>query len=61
MLGVGQQPGNPMNKLFVIHYRHDDCKIKPGIEWDDIWDCACNGECPVCGVKDIEPIGWEEM
>jgi hypothetical protein len=43
---------------FLIRYRHDDCLIEPGVEWYDVWSCACNGQCPVCGTKDIEPIAW---
>ena len=46
---------------YRILYRHDDCPVQPGIEWDDIWDCACNGECPACGTKDIEPVDWDEL
>jgi hypothetical protein len=46
---------------YRIKYRHDDCEVQPGIEWDDIWDCACNGQCPACGMKDIEPVDWDEI
>lgn len=45
---------------FRIYYKHIDCKVTPGIEWEDTWSCACNGECPACGMKDIEPIDWIE-
>lgn len=44
---------------YRIKYRHDDCPIKPGVEWDDIWDCPCNGQCPECGTKDIEAVDWD--
>jgi len=47
--------------LYIIKYRHDDCKVKPGIEWTDSWLCACNGECPACGIDDIEPVDWDEL
>jgi hypothetical protein len=50
-----------MATQYLIQYRHDDCEVKPGVEWYDTWSCACNGECPACGVKDIEPIDWEEV
>jgi len=50
-----------MNQLYLIKYRHDDCKVRPGVEWTDIWECACNGECPACGIKDIEPVDWDEL
>lgn len=45
---------------FHIYYQHTDCAVNPGIEWDDYWSCACNGQCPACGIKDIEPIDWIE-
>lgn len=35
------------------HYTH--C----GRSWQDIWDGACNDDCPVCGAE-IEPIAEEE-
>ena len=39
---------------FIIYYRQ--C----GVEWEDIWSCACDSECPECGA-DIEPYDWEEL
>jgi hypothetical protein len=45
---------------FTIQYAHYDCKVEPGVEWEDTWSCACNGECPACGTSDIEPVSWEE-
>lgn len=44
----------------IIKYAHYDCKVDPTVKWTDEWYCACNGECPACGMKDIEPVGWEE-
>lgn len=38
------------------HYRHTDCPVNPGVEWDDEWDFMCNDECPACGTKDIQPF-----
>ncbi len=38
-------------RRFVNHYRCPEC----GEEWQDEWSCACNDECPGCGLKDIEP------
>jgi len=26
-----------------------------GTKWVDVWSCRCNGLCPKCGTKDIEP------
>lgn len=45
---------------FIINYRHTNCPVAPGIEWQDAWSCACNGECPACGTKDIEPYDYNE-
>jgi len=50
-----------MSTQYLIKYRHDDCRVQPGVEWTDIWDCACNGECPACGIDDIEPVDWDEI
>lgn len=47
--------------MFKIEYRHDDCEVQPGVTWSDTWSCACNSECPACGIKDIEPVDWEEV
>ena len=30
------------------------------MEWEDIWSCACDSECPECGA-DIQPYDWEEL
>lgn len=46
---------------YKIQYAHIDCEVDPGVEWEDEWDCACNGECPSCGMTDIEPIDWEQI
>lgn len=43
---------------YIIKYRHLSCTIMPGVEWFDLWSCACNGRCPACGTKDIEPTQW---
>lgn len=39
---------------FLNHYRHDDCPVDPGVEWEDRWSCACNDRCPACNAE-IEP------
>lgn len=46
---------------YVMQYRHTDCTVEPGVEWEDDWDCACNSECPACGMKDIEPFSVEDV
>lgn len=39
--------------VFENHYTH--C----GQSWQDVWNGACNDDCPVCGAE-IEPIAEEE-
>jgi hypothetical protein len=46
---------------FIIQYQHQDCRVRPDVEWEEEWSCARNSECPECGVKDIEPVSWEEV
>lgn len=48
-------------QIFLNHYSHVDCSVQPGTEWASTWDCACNDQCPACGVKDIEPYSSEEV
>ena len=31
-----------------------------GQQWEDIWSCTCNDECPVCGAE-IEPYKSEDL
>lgn len=45
---------------FVNHYRHDDCPVQPGVEWEDTWSCMCNDHCPACDAE-IEPYQSEEV
>lgn len=35
----------------INYYQCPECQTL----WEDVWDCACNDECPNCGIKDIEP------
>lgn len=46
--------------MFLNLYRHTDCPVQPGIEWDDVWSCACNDKCPACDAE-IEPFDSEEL
>lgn len=41
---------------FANFYRCPECKTA----WEDEWSCACNDECPGCGLKDIEPYESHE-
>lgn len=47
--------------MMLLFYKHEDCAEDPDVEWQDTWDCACNSECPACGIKDIEPYDAEDM
>lgn len=40
--------------LYLNHYQH--C----GQEWEDVWPCMCNDDCPVCGAE-IEPYNSEDF
>lgn len=42
------------------HYRHRDCPVEPGVEWEDVWSCQCNDHCPACD-REIEPYDSEEL
>lgn len=39
---------------FRNYYRHEDCNVQPGIEWNDCADSMCNDRCPACRAE-IEP------
>jgi hypothetical protein len=41
---------------FRIRYHHKAC----GVSWEDEWSCACDSECPRCGM-DIEALDWEAI
>jgi hypothetical protein len=42
------------NRTFITRFEHCD------ETWEQVWCCACNSECPVCG-REIEPIDYEEV
>jgi predicted nucleic acid-binding Zn-ribbon protein len=37
--------------LFRNHYQCLRC----GHEWEDVWDCQCDDDCPACGARHISP------
>lgn len=43
-------------RLLDIEYRCPEC----GYEWTEQWSCACDSECPQCGLKNITAHSWEE-
>lgn len=40
-----------VEQWFANHYHCRDCDMS----WNDEWSCACDDECPNCGVS-ISPI-----
>jgi hypothetical protein len=42
--------------LLNISYQCPDC----GHEWKEQWSCACDSECPACGMKNITAVTWDE-
>lgn len=44
---------------FINFYRHDDCPVRPGVEWTDKWTATCDDECPTCS-RDISPCRSED-
>lgn len=40
---------------FVNHYSCDNC----GVDWWDQWSCACDDDCPACGIT-MSPYDSEE-
>jgi hypothetical protein len=52
------------NVTLLVHYRHNDCPVEPGVAWDEENGPeygACNSECPSCGTSDIEPVTWHPV
>lgn len=43
-------------RLLDIEYRCSECDH----EWQEQWSCACDSECPNCGVKNITALSWSE-
>jgi hypothetical protein len=42
--------------LLNISYCCPDC----GHEWQEQWSCACDSQCPACGMKNIMALTWED-
>lgn len=45
---------------YLNHYRHEDCPVQPGVEWEDEWSSMCNDRCPACNAE-IEPYDSKEL
>jgi hypothetical protein len=45
---------------YLNHYRHTDCPVQPGVEWDDTHSCMCNDRCPACDAE-IEPYDSDDL
>lgn len=28
--------------------------------WQEEWSCACDSECPHCGLKDVQAASWQD-
>lgn len=39
-----------------IEYRCPTC----GHEWQEQWSCACDSECPACGLRNITALSWDD-
>lgn len=44
-------------RLLNIEYRCPNC----GHEWQEQWSCACDSQCPECGLQNIEALSWDEV
>lgn len=45
-----------MHEHYLIKYKCPKCSA----EWEEEWDCACDSECPECGLENIEALDCEE-
>ena len=43
--------------MFLIYYVCPCC----GFDWEETYECACDSECPDCGVKNITPVRFEKI
>ena len=50
------EPEPHCQPAFLVQYRCPTC----GTNWSDVWSCACDSECPTCGV-DIEALDAIEV
>jgi len=44
-----------MSDNYLIRYKCPDC----GEKWEDLYSCACDAQCPKCGIKNISPMMWK--
>ncbi len=44
-------------KEYLNRYKCPECNHK----WSEVWSCACDSECPSCGMKNIQVISYEEL
>ena len=44
-------------RLLKVEYCCPNC----GHEWQEQWSCACDSQCPECGLKNIEALSWDEL
>ena len=46
----------PNEVMLDIEYRCPECDY----EWQEQWSCACDSECPNCGLKNITALSWDD-
>lgn len=43
--------------MLKIQYQCPKCEH----EWEDMWESACDSDCPNCDMKDITALGWDPI
>jgi DNA-directed RNA polymerase subunit RPC12/RpoP len=43
-------------RMLDIEYRCPDCDH----EWQEQWSCACDSQCPNCGLKNVLALSWSD-
>lgn len=43
-------------RLLDIEYRCPECDH----DWQEQWSCACDSQCPNCGLKNITALSWSD-
>lgn len=54
---MAKQRSNEAGDWYKISYTCPEC----GERWEEEWDCACDSECPSCGLKNIEAEDFEKI
>jgi DNA-directed RNA polymerase subunit RPC12/RpoP len=43
-------------RLLDIEYRCPECDH----DWQEQWSCACDSQCPNCGLKNVLALSWSD-